>query len=110
MATAQKHFEMVQQMQRNNADLAEYMRGLKSWGEDIEEQDQALSRQKPVEIKAPLRNQTKEAKEKKEKEMKARGKAPRSYKEWDKFDIDKELDSVDNCEKLEVTTGILKKI
>lgn len=89
--------KIQQQNQCNLADFASFSRGLNNWGKEIKEKDEALLRKKAKNSQdlsnpAPLRSKQQP------KQPSLSKPAPRSHREWDKFDIDAALEAVDNDE------------
>nr|CAI5819204.1 unnamed protein product [Callosobruchus analis] len=97
-------------LKENNAVLQEYSEDLKKWGEDMKRKDESLKSAKPENSTAGGKKvKTEEKNEKKVKkklpEKPARRIGGTDYSAWDKFDVDAELEKLDddNDEDSELT-------
>lgn len=110
-ASEEKMLMLQHHMRENNMDLEAFVKDMNKWEDDIKEKEQKLKSEKAVNGKQelpPVRNSLKIKKKKKVKTVKdddSQGMKPRKrisgydYRSWDKLDIDKMCDDVDNQEK-----------
>lgn len=112
-ASEEKMLMLQHHMRENNMDLEAFVKDMNKWEDDIKEKEQKLKSEKSVNGKQdlpPVRNSLKIKKKKKVKTQKdddSQGRKPRKrisgydYRSWDKLDIDKMCEDVDNQEKSE---------
>ncbi|KAL0962861.1 hypothetical protein UPYG_G00346460 [Umbra pygmaea] len=105
-----KAIELQLQMRQNSEDLQNFMRDLDNWETDIKKKDEELRTgigDKSPKTLPPVRNKDYKKKREKNKASDKNGKtapkqAPRiksyDYQSWDKFDVDKVLETMDKEE------------
>merc|ERR1712226_1807857 len=133
MADMRKFLDMQANIRNEQQDLGKYMRELNNWSQQIKEKDDTLRKQESVDNKTWLENpktdknsprnkpvnnsinssnNTSSQQSSKHSYIKTTP-APRSQKDWDKFDIDEALEEIDerenNKEKEEAVSLIKQK-
>ncbi|XP_008282686.1 RNA polymerase II-associated protein 3 [Stegastes partitus] len=116
MSGGNKAVELQLQMQQNAHDLQSFMKDLESWETDMKRRDEELRTGGVQEVQKklpPVRNKdykTKKREKKKKTEPNSNGDAKAEetkqgskikaydYRSWDKFDVDKALEEMDNEE------------
>ncbi|XP_074645536.1 RNA polymerase II-associated protein 3-like [Tubulanus polymorphus] len=119
MSGADKMIELQKNLRQNQAELGDFLKDLDSWQNDIQKKDEALKKNTTAadvtEKLPPVRNsldQKKKVRKKKKKKQENPKKNDKisgfDFRAWDKFDVDKALNDIDeqkeNAESSEYET------
>uniref|UniRef100_A0AAQ5XHH9 RNA polymerase II-associated protein 3 n=1 Tax=Amphiprion ocellaris TaxID=80972 RepID=A0AAQ5XHH9_AMPOC len=110
MSGGNKAVELQLQMRQNAEDLHSFMKELESWETDIKRRDEELRTggAQEVQVRPDYKNKKREKKKKTELSVNGDAKVEETkrasrikaydYRSWDKFDVDKALEEMDNEE------------
>ncbi|XP_078595298.1 RNA polymerase II-associated protein 3-like isoform X1 [Branchiostoma floridae x Branchiostoma japonicum] len=118
MASPDKALEIQMQVRQNASEMQDFLKDLDSWEDDIKKKDEALKTQKeghepvlpPIRNRAASKKKKKKVKTEEKKEETGAGqqngqqKKPKrisgyDYRSWDKFDVDQELEKLEDEQK-----------
>ncbi|CAH1266025.1 RPAP3 [Branchiostoma lanceolatum] len=118
MASPDKALEIQMQVRQNASEMQDFLKDLDSWEDDIKKKDEQLKTQKeghepvlpPIRNRATAKKKKKKVKTEEKKEETGAGqqngqqKKPKrisgyDYRSWDKFDVDQELEKLEDEEK-----------